>query len=217
MTIFGDGMQTRAFTCIDDVVPVMAEAIDTPAAWNQVFNVGAETPCTLNELARRVAAAMGVPPQVVRLPPRHEVRHVHASHAHLARVFGERPQASCSACTRRSSGRSCSTGTFARRCRTARSRISSARCWRLRRDPRADRGAGQQLGMGAAVCGAPPVHARGSHQPGCAGLSHAAALLSPAVGSPREADARGVDRVADPRRRRCAVVGRADRRTVPGQ
>jgi len=90
MTIFGDGTQTRAFSDIDDVAPLMAEAIDTPAAWNQVFNIGADTPLTLNELARRVAAAMGVPPQIVHLPARHEVRHMHASHACLTRVFGER-------------------------------------------------------------------------------------------------------------------------------
>mgnify|MGYP003577280993 CR=1 FL=1 len=56
-----------------------------------MLNVGADTPCTLNELAHRVARAMGVPPDVVHLPPRHEVRHVHASHARLAEVFGARP------------------------------------------------------------------------------------------------------------------------------
>ena len=59
MTIFGDGTQTRAFSYIDDVAPVMAAAIDVPAAWNRTFNIGADTPCSLNELARMVAAAMG--------------------------------------------------------------------------------------------------------------------------------------------------------------
>ena len=49
MTIFGDGTQTRAFSYIDDVAPIMAEAIDRAAAWNQVFNVGADQPCTLND------------------------------------------------------------------------------------------------------------------------------------------------------------------------
>ncbi len=44
MTIFGDGTQTRAFSYIDDVAPVIAAAIDTPDAWNQVFNVGADRP-----------------------------------------------------------------------------------------------------------------------------------------------------------------------------
>src|SRR6266850_3104802 len=37
MTIFGDGTQTRAFSYIDDVAPMMAEAIETPAAWNETF------------------------------------------------------------------------------------------------------------------------------------------------------------------------------------
>jgi UDP-glucose 4-epimerase len=92
MTIFGDGTQTRAFSYVDDVAPVMAEAIDRPTAWNRVFNVGADAPCTLNELADRVAAAMGVPVRVEHLPPRHEVRHAHAAHDAVVEVFGERPQ-----------------------------------------------------------------------------------------------------------------------------
>ncbi|HEY7499857.1 MAG TPA: NAD-dependent epimerase/dehydratase family protein [Vicinamibacterales bacterium] len=90
MTIFGDGTQTRSFTFIDDVAPVMAEAIEQPRAWNEVFNVGADDPCSLNDLAVRVAAAMGVAPQVEHLPPRHEVLHAHSSHAKMRRVFGAR-------------------------------------------------------------------------------------------------------------------------------
>src|SRR5918999_2870805 len=35
MTIFGDGTQTRAFTSIDDVAPMIAESIELPDAWNQ--------------------------------------------------------------------------------------------------------------------------------------------------------------------------------------
>ena len=63
MTIFGDGTQTRAFSYVDDVAPVMAEAIEHDAAWDQVFNVGADRPFTLNELAAAVARAMGVEPR----------------------------------------------------------------------------------------------------------------------------------------------------------
>ena len=51
MTVFGDGTQTRAFSYIDDVAPIMAEAIDSAGCRNQVFNVGADQPCSLNELA----------------------------------------------------------------------------------------------------------------------------------------------------------------------
>jgi UDP-glucose 4-epimerase len=90
MTIFGDGSQTRAFSYIDDVAPVMAEAIERPGAWNQVFNIGADQPTTLNELARRVAGALGADPHVVHLDARHEVPHAHSDHERLRRVFGNR-------------------------------------------------------------------------------------------------------------------------------
>jgi UDP-glucose 4-epimerase len=88
MTIFGDGTQTRAFSYVDDVAPVMARAIEEKRAWNEVFNVGADQPCSLNELAGRVAEAMGVVPSVVHLPARHEVQHVHSAHDKLRRIFG---------------------------------------------------------------------------------------------------------------------------------
>ena len=92
MTIFGDGTQTRAFSYIDDVSETMASAIDTPTARNQVFNVGADEPYTLNELALLVADAMGVPAEVVHLPARHEVPHAYASHARVRRTFPAVPQ-----------------------------------------------------------------------------------------------------------------------------
>jgi UDP-glucose 4-epimerase len=92
MTIFGDGTQTRAFSYIDDVVPMMAEAIEMPAAWNQVFNVGADQPYALNDLARRVAAVMNVEPTIVYLPPRHEVQHAHSAHQKVRDVFGSRQE-----------------------------------------------------------------------------------------------------------------------------
>jgi UDP-glucose 4-epimerase len=94
MTIFGDGSQTRAFSDIGDVAPVLASAIDQPAALNEVFNVGGDQTCSLNELASKVAAAMGVSPEVRYLPARHEVQHAHAGHEKARRVFGALPQTS---------------------------------------------------------------------------------------------------------------------------
>ncbi len=67
MTIFGDGTQTRAFSYIDDVAPVIARAIDLPEAWDDVFNIGADRPYSLNEVAESVARAMGVSPEIVHL------------------------------------------------------------------------------------------------------------------------------------------------------
>jgi UDP-glucose 4-epimerase len=94
MTIFGDGSQTRAFSYIGDVAPTMAEALEVPAARNEVFNIGADTPCSLNDLAHAVAAAMGVRANVVHLPPRHEVQHAHSAHEKIRAVFGTGPQTS---------------------------------------------------------------------------------------------------------------------------
>ena len=59
MTIFGDGKQTRAFSYIDDVAPVIAASIARPACYNQVFNVGADKPYSVLEVAQVVGRAMG--------------------------------------------------------------------------------------------------------------------------------------------------------------
>jgi UDP-glucose 4-epimerase len=94
MTIFGDGTQTRAFSYIDDVAPMMAEAIDVPASWNETFNIGADQPYSLLQLATAVSAAMGLPSRVTHLEARREVQHAHSTHDKARRVFGSRPQTS---------------------------------------------------------------------------------------------------------------------------
>jgi UDP-glucose 4-epimerase len=92
MTVFGDGLQTRAFTHIDDVAPLIARSIDVPGATNEVFNVGAETPHSVLDLAYAVARAFDVAePEIEFLPARKEVVHAFSDHAKLHRVFGEAP------------------------------------------------------------------------------------------------------------------------------
>jgi UDP-glucose 4-epimerase len=88
MTIFGDGGQTRAFSYIADVAPLIARAIHVPAAYNDVFNVGADTPTTVNDLAALVARAMGQPSNIRHLDARHEVVDAVADHSKVERVFG---------------------------------------------------------------------------------------------------------------------------------
>ena len=90
MTIFGDGTQTRAFSYIGDVAPLIADAIDVPAAFNQTFNVGADESTTVNELATLVAKAMGKEPRIRHLEARKEVLHAVADHSRVADVFGYR-------------------------------------------------------------------------------------------------------------------------------
>ena len=75
MTVFGDGLQTRAFSHVDDVAPVIARSPLVPAAYNEVFNIGADTPYTILQLAEEIAAAFGKPLNVKHLPARNEVVH----------------------------------------------------------------------------------------------------------------------------------------------
>jgi UDP-glucose 4-epimerase len=90
MTIFGDGLQQRAFTHIDDVAPIIAESVDFPAARNQIFNVGADVPHTVNELADVVAQAMGSRCDVNHLDARNEVKIAFSDHSKGERIFGKR-------------------------------------------------------------------------------------------------------------------------------
>ena len=89
MTIFGDGKQTRAFSYIDDVAPVIAASIERPECYNQVFNVGADKPYTVLEVAQAVGQAMGAAPGIRHLDARNEVVHAYSSHAKVQRHFGD--------------------------------------------------------------------------------------------------------------------------------
>jgi UDP-glucose 4-epimerase len=89
MTIFGDGKQTRAFSYIDDVAPVIAASIARPKSYNQIFNVGADKPYSVNELASVVAKAMGAKSQIKRLEARNEVVDAYSAHEKVQRYFGD--------------------------------------------------------------------------------------------------------------------------------
>ena len=89
MTVFGDGEQKRAFSYISDVAPIIAKSIEMPETYNQVFNVGGETPYSVNELAETVARTMDVVPQIKHLAARNEVKFAYSSHDKLQKYFGE--------------------------------------------------------------------------------------------------------------------------------
>lgn len=90
LTIFGDGSQTRAFSYIDDVAPVIAHSIEFPEAYNKVFNIGADTPYSVNYLAETVMKAMDARSEIKYLDARNEVQHAFSSHEKVRRVFGIR-------------------------------------------------------------------------------------------------------------------------------
>jgi UDP-glucose 4-epimerase len=87
LTVFGDGSQTRAFSYIGDVAPYIARSVDIPAAYNQVFNVGADQDYTVKELALTTMKAMGLEGELRYLPARNEVLHAHSDHSKIRSVF----------------------------------------------------------------------------------------------------------------------------------
>ena len=88
LRIFGDGEQTRAYTHIADVAPHIARAVEIPAASCKTFNLGSDTPATVNELAELVMQAMGKEVPVIRVQAREEVKHAYCSHEKFRKVFG---------------------------------------------------------------------------------------------------------------------------------
>jgi UDP-glucose 4-epimerase len=89
MTIFGDGSQTRAFSYIADVAPVIAASIERPGSYNQIFNVGADRAYSVADLARVVARAMGAKPEIRHLEARNEVVHAYSAHEKVQKHFGD--------------------------------------------------------------------------------------------------------------------------------
>jgi UDP-glucose 4-epimerase len=87
LTVFGDGRQTRAFSYIDDVAIPIMKSVNMPESYNQVFNIGADQPYTINQLVNVVGKHFQVTPEVKHLRARKEVLHAHADHSKARKVF----------------------------------------------------------------------------------------------------------------------------------
>ena len=88
LTVFGDGMQTRAFSYITDVSPIIARSVEVKEAYNEVFNLGADKKYTVKELAETTIKVMGMSEPLHYLPAREEVVHAYADHTKVKHVFG---------------------------------------------------------------------------------------------------------------------------------
>ena len=89
LTIFGDGTQTRAFSYIDDVAIPIARSASQPQSYNEIFNIGADKPYSVNELAQVVSKEFGVEADIKYLSARNEVLHAYSDHAKAHKIFGE--------------------------------------------------------------------------------------------------------------------------------
>ena len=88
LTLFGDGEQKRAFSYIADVAPHIANSATLESAKNEIFNIGADTVYTVNELATEVMKAMGNTASLNYLPARNEVVNAWSDHQKAKKAFG---------------------------------------------------------------------------------------------------------------------------------
>jgi UDP-glucose 4-epimerase len=89
LTIFGDGSQTRAFSHILDVAPIIAASALRPDAYNEVFDVGADRPVSVLELANVIGRKFKVEPKIRFLDARNEVLHAYSNHDKVRKYFGD--------------------------------------------------------------------------------------------------------------------------------
>src|ERR1044072_866186 len=88
MRVFGDGRQTRAFSHIADGAPIIARSPLVPAAADETYNIGADSPYEILELAEEEAGAWGVDPGVGQGRARKEVVPASPDHTRVGETFG---------------------------------------------------------------------------------------------------------------------------------
>ncbi len=68
LTIYGDGLQTRCFAHVKDVVRAIVLIIDSPNAVGEVFNVGNDKQITILNLAKKVIEQTNSKSKIVFIP-----------------------------------------------------------------------------------------------------------------------------------------------------
>lgn len=69
--INGDGTQQRAFSPIQDFAPIIVKCGFVPEAKNEIFNIGADKPFTLNQLSDMILDITGKKLKPIYMPSRH--------------------------------------------------------------------------------------------------------------------------------------------------
>lgn len=99
LTVYEDGLQSRCFADVIDVVAAMIQLSDNPQAVGQVFNIGTTEEITILELARQVIELSGskssiqfIPYSEAYAPGFDDMRRRVPSIEKIERLIGYRPQ-----------------------------------------------------------------------------------------------------------------------------
>jgi UDP-glucose 4-epimerase len=92
VTIFGDGEQSRDFTYVANVLDATVRAAAAERVSGQIFNVGAGSPATVNEVADTIGRILQKPVEKRFAPPRTgDIRDSWADVTEARRVLGYEP------------------------------------------------------------------------------------------------------------------------------
>ncbi len=93
LIIYGDGLQSRDFVNVKDVVEAVFAALQSVDAHGQVFNIGSGKPTSINELAKILLELTGVDLEVCHEKPRAgEIKHSYGDIAKAREVLGYEPK-----------------------------------------------------------------------------------------------------------------------------
>jgi len=93
--IFEDGLQQRDFVSVYDLARCCRQALETPQATFEVFNVGSGQPRTVREIAAKLAKVVGkesIQPEILGKYRVGDIRHCYADIGKAQRVLGYTPQ-----------------------------------------------------------------------------------------------------------------------------
>lgn len=68
LTVFGNGLQSRCFSYVSDVVPALVRLVQSPAAYGHAFNLGGMTEISILSLAERVVQLLDSPSEITLVP-----------------------------------------------------------------------------------------------------------------------------------------------------
>jgi len=84
ISVFGDGEQTRDFFYVGDLIDLLVQALELPAAQEGAVNVGLNRATSLNQLLQHIGDVVGGLPQVTYGPARAgDIRHSRANNQRL--------------------------------------------------------------------------------------------------------------------------------------
>jgi dTDP-L-rhamnose 4-epimerase len=95
-SIYEDGLQTRDFVSIEDVIEANMIALENPKADYQVFNVGSGNPITIIRLAEEICKLYGKEPkyEINSKFRKGDIRHCIADNSKIKQILGWTPKVS---------------------------------------------------------------------------------------------------------------------------